>query len=60
MIKNDENHGKLKYFKSKILLLGKFQCILHLNSSFEGGLVFNFYFETIMTYFMSSHFLYHV
>lgn len=56
MLKNDENCGKLKYSKSKNLVLGKFQCILHLNSSFKGGLVFNFNFETIMAYFLSSHF----
>jgi hypothetical protein len=60
MIKNDENCGKLKYFKSNFLVSGKFQRILHLNSSFEGGLVFYFYFESIMAYFLSPHFLYNV
>jgi hypothetical protein len=31
MIKNDEFHGILKTFKSKFVVLKKFQCILFLN-----------------------------
>jgi hypothetical protein len=47
-----ENHDIILIFlKLKHLVLRKFQCILSLNSSFDGGLFYNFYFDTIMTYF---------
>jgi hypothetical protein len=46
----------LKKIKSKFLVLGKFQCILLLNSLFDGGLFSNFYFEATIIYFWNSHF----
>jgi hypothetical protein len=36
--------------------MGKFQFILFLKSSFDGGLFFHFYFGNIITYFLSPHF----
>jgi hypothetical protein len=35
----------------KFLVFGKFHCILLLNSSFDGGLIFNFYFAINMVFF---------
>jgi len=46
----------LKKIKSKFLVLEKFQCILLLNSLFDGDLFSNFYFEATITNFWSSHF----
>jgi hypothetical protein len=56
MIKNDEFPGILKTFKSKFVVLKKFQCILFLNFQFDGGLFFNFYFDITMKYFLNAHF----
>jgi hypothetical protein len=37
--------------------MGKFQCILVLNSSFDGGLLFfKFHFENTMKYLLCPHF----
>lgn len=38
--------------KIKYLVFGKFHCILLLNFSFDGGLIFNFYFDINMVFFL--------
>jgi len=48
------------FVNHKFLVLRNFECILLLNSSFDGGLFLNFYFETTITFFLSSRFLFYV
>ncbi len=36
--------------KKNNLVFKKFQCILFVNFSFDGGLLFNFYFDTIVVF----------
>jgi hypothetical protein len=45
MVKNDKIHGILIFLISEFLTLGKFQCILFLNSLFDDGLFVNFYID---------------
>jgi hypothetical protein len=40
----------LKNHEKKNLVLKKIQCILFVNFSFDGGLLFNFYFDTIVVF----------
>jgi len=56
---NNKNHGIL-FFKILILILAKFQCILLLKSSFDGGLLLNFYFDITITYFLIPRFSFHL
>jgi hypothetical protein len=50
------SHIILKFWKLNIYVLGKFQCISLINSSFDDALFFHFYFDTILMYFLSPHF----
>jgi hypothetical protein len=41
-------------------VLGKFQCILFLNSLFDVGLFFKYYIDITLAYFMSSQFSFYL
>jgi hypothetical protein len=49
--KNLQQSHHLKYFKLKINILAKFQCISLINSSFDDALCFYFYFDITLTFF---------
>ncbi len=54
-IKNDKNMA-FKKNSIKISCIGKVSMHLLLNSLFDGGLFYNFYFEATIIYIWNSHF----
>jgi hypothetical protein len=55
-LKKKQKYGILIFKKSNFLCIEKVQCMLLLNSSFDCGLFFNFYFNIIRTYFFNPLF----